>query len=74
MTRLKYLGRATYRGYDPWARRLIVVGPGGLVVVSDEKARELQATFPGLWQWAGHSRRRHHRPARNKMTRPEEDK
>lgn len=75
MTRLRYLGRTTYRGYDAWARRMVVVEPGGLAVVSDEKARELERSFPGQWERLGQvHRRRWHRPRRDKMTRPQEDK
>lgn len=75
MTRLRYLGETTYRGYDAWAGRMVVVEPGGLVVVSDEKARELEANFPGQWDRLGRVRpRRRHRPHRDKMTHPQEDK
>ena len=50
MIKLRYVGVGPYRGVDPETLCVVVARPGQVVVVSEAKARQLVADFPGAWE------------------------
>lgn len=48
-------GGALYRGWDPETNQNVIAYPDEIITVSDTKALQLQADWPGRWEDLGDS-------------------